>query len=71
MPTTPDGSTPCHSVSQPASVSIGGVPPPIRAVATVAAWGRMPGLSHGFQCSPSGEVERLIDGPARHSLPGG
>src|SRR3546814_4604468 len=71
MPTTSCGSTPCHKVSQPRSVRIGGVPPPIRAVATVSACGRKPGSRRGFQCSASGEEARLIDGPARHGLPGG
>ena len=60
MPTTSFGSTACHSVSQPCSppgrrVRIGWAPPPIRAVATEPERGRMPGVSHGFQCSASGE----------------
>ena len=33
--------------------------------------GRMPGSICGLQWSESGEVARLIAGPARHSLPGG
>ena len=41
------------------------------AVETVDACGRMPGFSCGFQCSASGERDRLIEGPLRHSLPGG
>ena len=44
---------------------------PIRAVATVLECGLMPGTRCGFQCSASGDVARLIDGPARHSPPGG
>ena len=53
------------------SVRIGGVLPPIRDVDTVKACGLRPGFSHGFQCSASGELSRLIDGPARYSASGG